>query len=73
MDNVGTIYKQTMSMNDEKVAKECLSFIDEHTAEVLLSESIKPFESNFLKELLTRDSLQIDEAELFKAVGLNCC
>ena len=60
-------------MNDEKIASLCWRWIDENAATFFISESFKHLEMNFLKKILTRRTLIIDEFVLFHAVFYFSC
>lgn len=70
-ENVIGIIMQARKIYDDKCEDLCKNWIDCHAREFFASEQFKHLDIKMLSQLLERDSLIIEEVNLFKAVGQN--
>ena len=61
-------YNQAKEMGEDKVIESCWNVIDEDAEKFVESEAFKQVKHEFLREVLSRDSLNIEEEKLFQAV-----
>ena len=66
--NVFSILPIAYQFDEKKLVKRCWKVIDEHCEEALKSDGFATLERSLLEEVVTRDTLNIEEVELFKAV-----
>ena len=66
--NVFSILPKAHQFDEKKLVKRCWKVIDEHCEEALKSDGFTTLERSLLEEVVTRDTLNIEEVELFKAV-----
>ena len=68
--NVFSILPQAQKYEEEKLVDQCWKVIDEQTEEVLKSDGFATIERSLLDAIVARETLNIQEIELFKAVNL---
>ena len=68
--NVFDILPQAQKYEEKKLVDLCWRVIDEQTDEALKSDGFATIERSLLEAVVERDSLNIQEIELFKAVNL---
>ena len=66
--NAFSILPKAHQFDEKKLVKRCWKVIDEHCEEALKSDGFTTLERSLLEEVVTRDTLNIEEVELFKAV-----
>ena len=66
--NAFSILPKAYQFDEKKLVKRCWKVIDEHCEEALKSDGFATLERSLLEEVVTRDTLNIEEVELFKAV-----
>ena len=66
--NAFSILPKACHFDEKKLVKRCWKVIDEHCEEALKSDGLATLERSLLEEVVTRDTLNIEEVELFKAV-----
>ena len=66
--NVFSILPSAQKYEEGELMDRCWRVIDRETEEVVKSDGFATIERSFLKEVVLRDSLNIEEIELFKAV-----
>ena len=65
--NVFTVLTQSRYFSEKQLENTCWDIIDRHTSKVIFSEDFINIDHDTLLALLSRDTLTISEAELFKA------
>ena len=68
--NVFSILPSAQKLEEKKLVDECWKVIDKETGEAVESDGFVTIERSLLEEIVVRDSLTIEEIELFKAVDL---
>jgi len=68
--NVFDILPQAQKYEEEKLVDQCWKVIDKQTEEALKSDGFATIERSLLETVVARDTLNIQEIELFKAVNL---
>jgi len=68
--NVFDILPQAQKYEEEKLVDQCWKVIDEQTEEAVKSDGFATIERSLLEAIVVRDTLTIQEIELFKAVNL---
>ena len=68
--NVFDILPQAQKYEEKKLVDQCWEVIDKQTEEALKSDGFATIERSLLEVVVTRDTLNIREVELFKAVNL---
>ena len=68
--NVFDILPQAQKYEEEKLMEQCWKVIDEQTEVALKSDGFASIERSLLETVVVRDTLSIQEIELFKAVNL---
>ena len=68
--NVFSILPHTLKFEEENLADRCWKVIDEQTEEAVKSDGFTTIERSLLEVVVERDTLNIEEVELFKAVNL---
>ena len=68
--NVFDILPQAQKYEEKKLVDQCWEVIDKQTEEALKSNGFATIERSLLETVVTRDTLNIQEIELFKAVNL---
>ena len=66
--NAFSILPKAHQFHEKKLVKRCWKVIDENCEEALKSDGFATLERSLLEEVVTRDTLNIEEVELFKAV-----
>ena len=66
--NVFCVVSHAQSYGEKSLVKECWKMIDKHAEEVVKTEGFFTIKRSLLEELVNRDSLNIKEVDLFKAV-----
>ena len=66
--NVFSILPKAHQFDEKKLVKRCWKVIDEHCEEALKSDGFATLERSLIEEVVKRDTLNIEEVELFKAV-----
>ncbi|KAL9958707.1 hypothetical protein ACROYT_G035757 [Oculina patagonica] len=69
-ENVFCILSHAQQYDDEDLVDECWKVIDIETEEAVKSEGFVTIKRSVLEEIVKRDSLTIQEVELFKAVDV---
>ena len=67
--NAFSILPKAHQFDEKKLVKRCWKVIDEHCEEALKSDGFATLERSLLEEVVTRDTLNIEEVDLFKADG----
>ena len=68
--NVFSILPQAQKYEEKSLVDNCWKVIDERAEEVMKSTELATIERSLLEEVVERDTLKIEEVELFKAVNL---
>jgi len=68
--NVFSILPSAQKYEEKSLVDQCWKVIDEQTEEALKSDGFVTIERSFLEAVVIRDTLTIEEIELFKAVDL---
>ena len=68
--NAFSILPKAHQFDEKKLVKRCWKVIDEHCEEALKSDGFATLERSLIEEVVKRDTLNIEEVELFKAVDL---
>ena len=68
--NVFSILPSAQKYEDKDLMERCWKLIDEKTKEALKTDEFATIERSLLKEVIIRDTLSVDEIDLFKAVDL---
>ena len=68
--NVFGILPQAQKYEEKKLLDQCWEVIDKQTDEAVKSDGFATIERSFLEAVVERDTLNIQEIELFKAVNL---
>ena len=68
--NVFSILPKACHFDEKKLVKRCWKVIDEHCEEATKSDGFATLERSLIEEVVKRDTLNIEEVELFKAVDL---
>ena len=66
--NAFGILPKAYQFDEKKLVKRCWKVIDEHCEEALKSDGFAALERSLIEEVVKRDTLNIEEVELFKAV-----
>ena len=66
--NAFSILPKAHQFDEKKLVKRCWKVIDEHCEEALKSDGFATLERSLIEEVVKRDTLNIEEVELFKAV-----
>ena len=67
-ENVFVVLEQALQFDEEKLEKKCWDMIDMETSEAVVSDAFTEISQPTLVEFLKRESLNIKEIDLFKAV-----
>ena len=67
-ENVFVVLQQALQFDEKKLEKKCWDMIDLKTSEAIVSDAFTDICQRTLAEFLTRDSLNVKEIDLFKAV-----
>jgi len=68
--NVFDILPEAMKYEEEKLVHQCWKVVDKETEEALKSDGFATIERSLLETVVERDTLNIQEIELFKAANL---
>ena len=68
--NVFSILPSAQKYEDKDLMERCWKLIDEKTKEAMNTDEFATIERSLLKEVIIRDTLSVDEIDLFKAVDL---
>ena len=68
--NVFSILPSAQKFEEKTLVDQCWEVIDEHTEEAVNSDVFATIERSLLEAVVARDSITIEEIELFKAVNL---
>ncbi len=68
--NVFNILPHALKFEEKRLTDRCWEVIDKHTKEAVKSDGFATIERCLLEAVVERDSLNIEEVELFKAVNL---
>ena len=68
--NAFSILPSARKYEEKNLLDRCWKMIDEQTEEAVKSDGFATIERSFLEEVIIRDTLRIEEIELFKAVDL---
>ena len=68
--NAFSILPKAHQFDEKKLVKRCWKVIDEHSEEAIKSDGFATLERSLIEEVVKRDTLNIKEVELFKAVDL---
>ena len=66
--NAFSILPKAHQFDEKKLVKRCWKVIDEHSEEAIKSDGFATLERSLIEEVIKRDTLNIEEVELFKAV-----
>ena len=66
--NAFSILPKAHQFDEKKLVKRCWKVIDEHCEEAIKSDGFATLERSLIEEVVKRDTLNIEEVELFKAV-----
>ena len=66
--NVFHVLPEAQTYEEKNLVDECWEVIDEHGDEAMKSDAFTTIEKSLLEELVERESLNVTEVELFKAV-----
>ena len=66
--NAFSILPKAHQFDEKKLVKRCWKVIDEHCEEATKSDGFATLERSLIEEVVKRDTLNIEEVELFKAV-----
>ena len=66
--NAFSILPKAHQFDEKKLVKRCWKVIDEHSEEAIKSDGFATLERSLIEEAVKRDTLNIEEVELFKAV-----
>ncbi len=67
-ENVFILLKQAVQFVEDELVKKCWDLIDLNTADVVASDAFVDVDKATLAELVKRESLNVEEVDLFKAV-----
>ena len=67
-ENVFVVLEQALQFDEEKLEKKCWDMIDMETSEAVVSDAFTDISQSTLLEFLKRESLNVEEVDLFKAV-----
>ena len=67
-ENVFVVLEQALKFEEEKLEKKCWDMIDMETSEAVVSDAFTDISQSTLVEFLKRESLNVKEVDLFKAV-----
>ena len=70
ISNVFSIIEHAAFFSNVRLASDCWYFVDKHTKDVLCSTEFLTIERSVIEKLVARDTLNVEELTLFKAV--NC-
>ena len=68
VENVFTVLQQALQFNEKKLEKKCLELTDLKTSEAVACDAFTDINEATLAHILKRDSLNVKEVDLFKAV-----
>lgn len=68
VSNVFCVMTHAHNYGEKKLVKQCWKVIDKHAEEAVKTESFETIERSLLEEVVERNSLNIKEVDLFKAV-----
>ena len=68
--NVFTILPQAQKYEEKNLVDNCWKVIDEKAGEAIKSDGLATIERSLLEAVVERDTLEIEEVELFRAVNL---
>ncbi|CAB3993538.1 BTB POZ domain-containing 6 [Paramuricea clavata] len=68
VENVSTVLQQALQFDEKKLEEKCLELIDLKTSEAVASDAFTGVNEATLAHILKRDSLNVKEVDLFKAV-----
>ena len=68
--NVFSILPHAQKFEESALVDQCWKMIDKHTEEAVESDGFATIEKSLLESVVERDTLNIPEIELFKAVNL---
>ena len=68
VENVVTILQQAIQFDEENLESKCWVLIDHKTSKVIASDAFVDINQATLEKLLKRESLRVQEVDLFKAV-----
>jgi hypothetical protein len=68
VENVSTVLQQALQFDEKKLEKKCLELIDLKTSEAVACDAFTGINEATLAHVLKRDSLNVKEVDLFKAV-----
>ena len=69
VENAITVVQQAIQFDEKKLEKKCWDLIDLKTSEAIVSHAFIDINQATLAELLKRESLNVKEVDLFKAVS----
>ena len=67
-ENVFVVLQQALQFDEKKLEKKCWDMIDLKTSEAIVSDAFTDITQSTLAEFLKRESLNVKEVDLFKAV-----
>ena len=67
-ENVFVVLQQALQFDEKKLEKKCWGMIDLKTSEAIVSDAFTDITQSTLAEFLKRESLNVKEVDLFKAV-----
>ena len=67
-ENVFVVLRQALQFDEKKLEKKCWDMIDLETSEAIVSDAFTDITQSTLAEFLKRESLNVKEVDLFKAV-----
>ena len=68
VENLFVVLQQALQFDEEKLEKKCWDMIDMETSEAIVSDAFTEISQSTLVEFLKRESLNVKEVDLFKAV-----
>ena len=67
-EDILTILHQTVQLNEKKLEKKCWDFVELHTSEVVVFNGLTDINQVVLKDILKRESLNVNEFDFYNAV-----
>ena len=67
-ENVFVVLQQALQFDEEKLEKKCWDMIDLKTSEAIVSDAFTSISQSTLAKFLRRESLNVKEVDIFKAV-----
>ena len=67
-ENVSVVLQQALQFDEKKLEKKCWDMIDLKTSEVIVSDAFADISQSTLAEFVKRETLNVKEVDLFKAV-----